>query len=237
MVRGPLTDTELVGVFPSEGHVTDGWRVVHVLNVCINLEVIARVDCVPIVWRENHRVVSATVTETLNRRLIVGCEGWCAVADGDRIEGDEAACLIPYCTQGVAGADVCCQAFYRHAITVKTVTVGDPVIVGGVVGWLTVPREGADTVLCDHASLVNTTPWVDGESEAATIPVTSCFGEEDGVSCIGCADNAVQQDGGFLCCDVWDSIVGGDEVHGLLLVNSVCVELHAWKTHKIVLNG
>lgn len=195
------------------------------------MEVVARVDGVPVVWCENGRVVAATVTETLYRRLIIGANGWCAVADGDGVEGYEAACLIPYSAESIICADVCCQAFSRIPITVRTVTVGDPVIVNCAVCWLTVPCEGADTVLCDHASLVNAAPWVNGERETATIPVACCFCEEDGVGGGGCADNTVQQDGGFLSGDVWDSVVGGDEVHGLLLIDRVGVELHAWKTH------
>lgn len=192
------------------------------------MEVIPCVDCVPIVWREYGRVVATAVTETFDVGLIVGANGWCAVGEGDRVEGYEAACLIPYGTHCVAGANVCCQAFSRIPIAVRTVTVGDTIIVGSVVGGLTVPGEGADTVLCDHASLVNTTPWVDREREAATIPVTSCCGEEDGACGGGCADNTVQQDGGFLGGDVWDPVVGGDEVHGLLLIDRVCVELYVW---------
>ena len=160
--------------------------------------------------------------------MIIGTHGWCAVGDGDRVKGDEAACLIPYGTHCVAGADVCCEAFYGHTITVETVTVGDTVIVGCIVGWLRVPCEGADTVLCDHASLVNAAPWVDCEREAAIIPVAGGFCEEDGVGGGGCADNRVEEDGGFLGGDVWDPVVGGDEVHGLLLVDRVCVELDAW---------
>ena len=159
--------------------------------------------------------------------MVIGCDGWRAVGDGDRVKGYEAASLIPYGTHCVTGADVCCEAFDGHTITVETVTVGDPIIVGGAVCWLTVPCEGADTVLCDHASLVNATPWVDREREAAAIPVTGCFCEEDGVSGGGCADNTVQEDGGFLGGDVWDPVVGGDEVHGLLLIDRVCVELYA----------
>lgn len=162
------------------------------MNVRINLEVIPRVDRVPIVWRENTCVVATTVTETLDTGLIIGCEGGRTVRDGDGVEGNESACLIPYGARRVAGADVCCQAFSRIPIAVRTVTVGDTVIVGCIVGWLAVPGEGADTVLCDHASLVNTTPWVDREREAATIPVACCLCEEDGVSGGGCADNTVQ---------------------------------------------
>ena len=191
MVCCPLTNTELVGVFPSEGDVTDGRRVVDVLNVYIYLEVIPRVDRVAVVWCEDGRVVATTVTEASDVGLIVGANGWCAVGESDRVEGYEAACLIPYGARRVAGADVCCQAFSRIPIAVRTVTVGDTVIVGGVIGWLTVPCEGADTVLCDHASLVDAAPWVDGEREAVTVPVACCCGEEDGVSCGGCADNTV----------------------------------------------
>lgn len=211
---------------------TDAWLIVHVLNVCIYLEVVARVDRVAVVWCENARVVAATVTETFDTGLFVGRDGWRVVADGDRVEGDETACLIPYGTHGVAGTDVCCEAFYGHTITVKTVTVGDPVIVNCAVCWLRVPGEGADTVLCDHASLINAAPWVDCEREAATVPVACCFCEEDGAGGGGCADNTVQEDGGFFSGDVWDPVVGGDEVHALLLIDRVGVELDAWKTHK-----
>lgn len=198
------------------------------MNVCVDLKVIARVDGVPVVWCEDGCVVAATVTETLDVGLLIGCDGWRTVTNGDLIEGNESACLIPYCTHCVTGADVCCQAFYGHTIAVETVTVGDTIIVGCAVCWLTVPGEGADTVLCDHASLVNATPWVDGECEAATIPVACCFGEEDGAGGAGCADNTVQQNGGFLGGDVWDPVVGGDEVHGLLLIDRVRVHLYVW---------
>lgn len=163
--------------------------------------------------------------------MIIRGECWCTVADGDRVEGNESACLIPYGAGCVAGADVCCEAFSGHAITVETVTVGDTIIVGCAVCWLTVPRESADTVLCDHASLVNTTPWVNRERETTTIPIACCFCEEDGAVGAWCADNTIQQDGGFLGGDVWDPVVGGDEVHGLLLIDRVCIELHVWKTH------
>lgn len=160
--------------------------------------------------------------------MIIGCDGGRIVRDGDGVEGDEAACLIPYGAHCVAGADVCCQAFSGHAITVETVTVGDPIIVNCAVCWLCVPGEGADTVLCDHTSLVNAAPWVDCEREVVTLPGAGCFGEEDGACGTGCADNTVEEDGGFLSGDVWDPVVGGDEVHGLLLVDRVCVELHVW---------
>lgn len=191
---------------------TNAWLIIHVLNVRINLKVITCIDGVPVVWCENLRVVSSTVTKTFNRCLIIGCDGWCAVAEGDFIEGNEAACLIPYGAQRVASAQVCCQAFGRVSITVCTVTVGDSVIVRGAVGWLAVPGECADTVLCDHASLVNTVPWLNREGEAATVPGSCCGGYENDVVCGGCADDRVQEDGGFLCCDVWDSVVCWDEV-------------------------
>lgn len=160
--------------------------------------------------------------------MIIGCEGWRTVTNGDLIEGNESACLIPYGTKGVIGADVCCEAFDGHAITVETVTVGDPIIVNCAVCWLRVPREGADTVLCDHTSLVNTTPRGDREREAAIIPVACCLCEEDGAGGTGCADNTVEEDGGFLRGDVRDPIVGGDEVHGLLLIDGVRVHLYVW---------
>lgn len=191
------------------------------------MQVVACVDGVAVVWCEDGCVVAATVTETLYRRLVIWCEGWRAIGDGDLIEGYESACLIPYGTHCVAGADVCCQAFSGVSVAVCTVTVGDPIIVGCAVCWLTVPGESTDTVLCDHTSLVNATPWVDRERETAAIPVAGCFCEEDSAGGGGCADNTVEEDGGFLCSDVWDPVVGGDEVHGLLLIDRVCVKLDA----------
>ena len=61
LIRGPLSYSELIRVFPSEGDVTNAWLIVHVLNVRIDLQVIARVDCIPIVWCENGRIVATAV--------------------------------------------------------------------------------------------------------------------------------------------------------------------------------
>ena len=124
--------------------------------------------------------------------MIVGCDGWRTTTESDFIEGYESACTVPYGAQRVTGTDVCCQTFYGHIITVETITVRDPVIVGRAVGWLAVPRDATVTVLCDHASFIDAAPWVDGECEGATIPTTSGLSDEDCLVGGWCADNCVQ---------------------------------------------